>query len=115
MGQCSSAADFELSPPQDRTIQKIASAIGVPVEAFSSRHENMVFHLEPNGSRWLLEKDPAGRLVVRGSLAGTEDSGQAHENVSEFLARNAGTPQGDALATLIDRTLSMCLGFAHGS
>ena len=63
-------------------------------------------HAGPNGDRWLLARDPGtGRVSVRHE-PGLVSGGRATElGIAEFLARDTGGPEHQALLRLIGSLL----------
>lgn len=83
-------------------VHELAMLLAVPVEAFTASGKPHVLHASENGDCWLLQCDPAGAPIVR--HIGNPASGQhaTDTSVADFLVLGTGSPQRQALATLID-------------
>lgn len=95
--------------PDDCLLGRIAVALGIPVDALFLVPEQLLFHTEVGGTRWFLTSGAPGSPTVRRVSAQPSEPNPPEENVATFLAQNGDTPQGKALATMIDRVLSMHL------
>jgi hypothetical protein len=97
------------SLPDDKLLGRIAAALNIPVDALFLVPEQFVFHTDVGGTRWLLTNGSPGSPTVRRVSAQPSEPNPSEESVTAFLSRNVDTPQGKALATMIDRMLSMHL------
>lgn len=95
--------------PDEKLLERIAEALGVPAEAFLVMPAELVFHTDVDGARWLLANGAPGSPTVRRLSAHASERASTEESVAVFLARNLDNPKGKALAVLIDRVLSMHL------
>lgn len=93
----------------DELLQRMATALGVSVDSFYILPEQHMFHVEADGTRWLLTSATPGRPVIRCLRSGAQDASLGDQSVAAFLADNLERPQGAALAKLIDRVLAMHL------
>lgn len=87
----------------------MATALGVSVDSFYILPEQHMFHVEADGTRWLLTSATAGQPVIRCLRSGEPDATLGDQSVAAFLADNLERPQGVSLAKLIDRVLAMHL------
>lgn len=92
-----------------RLLQRVAVTLGVPVDAFGAPPEGQLFHIGADGTRWLLVCDAPGSPTVRCLSARNDDRPIEHEGVIAFVVRNLDSPQGQALAALVDRVLTLHL------
>lgn len=90
-------------------LQRVAVTLGIPVDAFDALPEGHVFHIGADGTRWLLACDARGAPTVRCLSAMAADHPNEYECVVAFLMQNLDSPQGHALATLVERALTMHL------
>ncbi|MCJ2012203.1 hypothetical protein [Methylobacterium sp. J-076] len=94
----------------DRLLQRIAAALGVPVDALFVPPDQLLFHTGPDGTQWLLGNAAPGSPTGCCVCVHAPERIPAEEDVATFLVQNLDSPQGQALAALIDRVLTMHLG-----
>jgi hypothetical protein len=87
----------------------MAAALGVSVDSFYILPEQHMFHVEADGTRWLLTSTAPGQPVIRCLQSGNSGATPGDQSVAAFLIDNLERPQGAALAKLIDRVLAMHL------
>lgn len=92
-----------------RRLNEIADVLGVSVDTFTAPAQPYVLHTGEDATYWLLTTDPQGVPVVRCTHDPATGYGTTEESVPDFLIRNAGTPQHQALTELIDSLLVMHL------
>ena len=90
-------------------LQRVAVTLSVPVDAFGALPKEHVFHIGADGTRWLLTSDTSGVPTVCCLSARAAHHPIEHGGVAAFLAQNFDSPQGHALAALVERTLTMHL------
>lgn len=90
-------------------LQRVAVALGVPVDAFYVLPEQHIFHMSAAGSRWILSSGARGVPTVSCLSSQASDQIAEGEPVTAFLIRNLDRPEGQALAALIERMLTMHL------
>lgn len=90
-------------------IHRIADALGVAVDAFYLLSVEHVFHSSADGTRWLLTSGTPGSPLVRRIPSEVNSQDKDGESIPAFLIRDYDSPQGKALAALIDRVLAMHL------
>ncbi|TNC05411.1 hypothetical protein FF100_35785 [Methylobacterium terricola] len=110
MNVVSFPAKMPLQPSvTSRRLGEIADALGVSVDTFTAPAQPHVLHTGADGTHWLLTTDSQGAAIVRCVCSSAAGYSATEESVASFLMRNPGTPQHQALATLIDRLLVMHL------
>lgn len=96
-------------PYRLQLLRQISDTLGVGINEFCESAARHLFHTAEDGTRWFLISGPNGRPVVRQVGVAADCVSTADETIDQFIANNTQTPQGRALAKLIDCLLLNCL------